>query len=71
MCIRIRIYGCTQICVPTGAYVATKRDFAYVSVPYHAVIAHKVYYGSVTGCGYFAVYIYIYKEKYFSERQFS
>ena len=55
MCIRTCIYGCTQICMPTGAYIATKRDFAYVSVPYHAVTACKFSYGSVTVCGYFAV----------------
>ena len=45
--------------MPTGAYVANFAMFAYVSVPYHAVTACKVYYvyGSVTGCGYFAVHM--------------
>ena len=57
MCIRTCIYGCTQICMPTGAYIATKRDFAYVSVPYHAITACKFSYGSVTVCGYFAVIV--------------
>ena len=52
MCVRTCIYGCTRICMPTGAYIATKRDFAYMSAPYHAVTACKFSYGSVTVCGY-------------------
>ena len=54
--------------MPMGAYIATKRDFAYVSVPNHAVTACKFSYGSVTVCGYFVVYI---QRKFFLDGHFS